>query len=136
MGNIDINYYDIEELDILHINTLEDGFSEAEEKLELHLKRERDPRAVAAAKNLFKLKHNGKLFCEICNFDFGKTYGEIGDGYIEAHHKKPISKMNPGDITKIEDFLMVCSNCHSMLHRGKEWIPHEELKNKLNKKVE
>ena len=82
MGNIDINYYDIEELDILHINTLEDGFSEAEEKLELHLKRERDPRAVAAAKNLFKLKHNGKLFCEICNFDFGKNLFVLACFYI------------------------------------------------------
>ena len=33
-----------------------------------------------------------------------------------------------GDVTKIEDFIMVCSNCHSMLHVGKDWITHEQLK--------
>ena len=68
----------------------------------------------------------------MCGFDFVKTYGEIGNNFIEAHHIKPISKMKDGDKTKIEDIVMVCSNCHSMMHRNKPWLTVEQLKKRIN----
>jgi putative restriction endonuclease len=38
---------------------------------------------------------------------------------IECHHSIPISQMDDNQKTKIQDIIMVCSNCHRMLHRKK-----------------
>ena len=83
-----------------------------------HLVRERNRKVVKEAKRLFRLAHDGKLFCEVCGFDFSEKYGRIGDGFIEAHHIVELSKTNGEYEIKPSDFTMVCSNCHSMLHRG------------------
>ena len=63
------------------------------------------------------------MFCEICGFSFVDKYGDIGKDFIEAHHIKPVSEMKEGESTNINDLVMVCSNCHSMIHRRKlGWI--------------
>ena len=85
--------------------------------MRVHLVRERNNKVVKEAKRLFKLSHNGRLYCEVCGFDFSERYGKIGDGFIEAHHKVEFSKTNGEHEIKPSDFAMVCSNCHSMLHR-------------------
>lgn len=136
MENIDIKYYDIEELGIWPIHVSNGGISEGEQKLTQHLERERNSRIVKLAKELFKSRHDGRIFCEVCGFDFSKKYGDLGEGFIEAHHKKPISQMISGDLTKIEDFIMVCSNCHSMLHTGNEWVSYEKLKTIISKQID
>jgi hypothetical protein len=83
----------------------------------IHRSRERDPRLTAEAKRLFRAR-KGQLFCEVCGFSFSETYGELGREFIESHHLKPLSEVKPGEQTDVDDLLMVCSNCHSMLHRG------------------
>lgn len=90
-------------------------------KLAIHYRHERDPYLSKKAKELFKNNHGGKIFCELCSFSFEDTYGDLGIGYIEAHHIIPISKMKPGDVTKISDLKMLCSNCHRMAHREDGW---------------
>lgn len=85
--------------------------------VENHRKRERDQQLIKDAKELF-YEHHNSMFCEICGFDFEEVYGELGRGFIEGHHIKPVSKMKDGDETKIEDIMMVCSNCHSIIHRN------------------
>ena len=47
--------------------------------------RERNSKVVQLAKQNFKDK-NGRLYCQVCEFDFEKEYGEIGADFIEAHH--------------------------------------------------
>ena len=37
----------------------------------------------------------------------------------------------PNEKTKIEDIVMLCSNCHSMVHRRKPWTTKEDLKKLL-----
>ena len=71
--------------------------------------------------------------CQGCGFDFEKTYGEIGKGYIEVHHVKPLSegdgavKLNPET-----DLICVCPNCHRMIHKRKDSILSlKELQNLL-----
>ncbi|GAE32694.1 hnh endonuclease [Halalkalibacter hemicellulosilyticusJCM 9152] len=59
----------------------------------------------------------GRLFCEICNFDFYKKYGELGGDFIEGHHTIPVSELEEGHKTNVKDIVLVCSNCHRMLHR-------------------
>lgn len=101
-------------------------FIEGKTILRTHLVRERNCNVVKEAKRLFKEKHGGRLYCEICGFDFSKSYGKIGEDFIEAHHKTELSKTNCEHVIKPSDFVMVCPNCHSMLHRGDVTI--EKLK--------
>jgi len=58
--------------------------------------------------------------CKLCGLDFEKVYGEIGKGYIEAHHLKPVGS-HKGEVLKLDistDFSVLCSNCHRMIHRS------------------
>lgn len=97
----------------------------------IHKTRERNSKVVAVAKSNFKLKH-GRLFCEACHFDFEKIYGKIGIDFIEAHHSVLVSEMNENHITSSNDFVLLCSNCHSMIHKIDEGLSKENL-NKLFK---
>lgn len=108
-----------------------DEYGEGKRQLKQHIVRERNPMLVQVAKKKFKQEHGGRLFCEICGFDFFSTYGDIGEDYIEVHHKKPISKMKEGEKTNIEDVAIVCSNCHRMIHRKKPWLTTEDLKSSI-----
>ena len=59
----------------------------------------------------------------ICGFDFELKYGELGKGYIEVHHIKPLSNLDEVVIVNPEtDLICVCANCHRMLHRFKNYI--------------
>ncbi|MEH7483963.1 HNH endonuclease [Neobacillus drentensis] len=108
----------------------DEGFPEGKIKLMQHLVRERNPEVIKLAKERFIQLH-GKLFCEVCNFDFREHYGDIGEGYIEGHHTKPVSEMGEGEETKVDDIALVCSNCHRMLHRKRPWLSINQLKELL-----
>ncbi|MBO5930993.1 MAG: HNH endonuclease [Clostridia bacterium] len=111
-----------------------DEYGEGKRQLKQHIVSERNPMLVQAAKKKFKQEHSGKLFCEICGFDFFSTYGDIGEDYIEVHHKKPVSKMKEGEKTKIQDVAVVCSNCHKIIHRKKPWLTIEQVKKIVEKR--
>ncbi len=96
----------------------------------MHETRERSKTLVAAAKNR-ALKTMGTLSCEACSFDFGKTYGPRGDGFIEVHHCKPVHTLVEGSKTKLEDLALLCANCHRVLHRQTPWLTVEEVRNLL-----
>lgn len=83
----------------------------------LHRIRERNKQIVDQKKR-HVLQQKGAIACEICQFDFEKTYGEIGKGFIECHHKTPLASLKVDTQTTLEDLVLVCSNCHRMLHRG------------------
>lgn len=106
-------------------------FKEGKEKLRLHLIKERNRHLVAIAKKKWFQQSTCKLRCEACNFSFVETYGTVGEGFIEAHHKVSISTINADTIVRIEDIVPVCSNCHSMLHRHRPWLSIEQLKKLL-----
>lgn len=91
-----------------------------------HRVRERNSQLIKDAKDRFKKKH-GHLFCEVCNFNFSDKYGVLGDGFIEAHHTVPVSKMKPGYKTHIDEIAMVCSNCHRMIHTQSEMLSIEAI---------
>lgn len=109
------------------------GFSEGEVLLRKHKIRERNQTLVAQLKNM----HIDNLRCCICGFDFEKVYGEIGHGYIEAHHTKPISQMKQGDKTEFSDMVLVCANCHRMIHsKSPDCYLVEELKQVLKNNLQ
>lgn len=56
--------------------------------------------------------------CKICGFDFGAVYGPLANGYIEVHHRIPVSQMGASyRIDPVNDLIPLCSNCHAALHR-------------------
>ena len=122
------------------IGNLDDSFEEGvpetkegKEKWVRHKTRERNPEIVKQKKKEFEKEH-GKLFCEVCNFDFSETYGPRGNGFIECHHNIPLHVEERERGTKTEDLSLLCSNCHRMIHRKKKWLTIEELKSIYNEK--
>lgn len=57
--------------------------------------------------------------CQVCGMDFEERYGEIGRCFIEVHHLNPIANTDGEHALDPENGLVpLCSNCHSMIHRG------------------
>jgi len=78
------------------------------------------------------LKHHGYL-CKVCNFDFEKTYGEIGKEFIHVHHIVDLATINKEyKVDPINDLVPVCPNCHAMLHKKKPAYTIKELKRIIN----
>jgi hypothetical protein len=72
--------------------------------------------------------------CMACGFNFKNKYGEHGRDFIEVHHVNPVSR-NLGKklINPKTDMVVVCSNCHRMIHRKKANILSlEDLKELIN----
>lgn len=67
--------------------------------------------------------------CEVCNMNFREVYGDIGDGFIIAHHINPIGSRKVSSKTTLDDVSLVCSNCHYMLHRNEPPLSINQLRN-------
>lgn len=86
--------------------------------------------------NKLKLKRqqcDPKLHCEICGFSFVEKYGKIGEGFIEAHHIIPLSSLNDATVTHESDLILICPNCHRMLHRINPVLSIQELKSMIGR---
>jgi predicted HNH restriction endonuclease len=97
-----------------------DGIVEAAEGsllLRKHFARERS-RALVESKRSEAMDKHGKLACEICNIDLTALYGSWGTGAIECHHTKPVASLPPGYKTHLSDLVLICANCHRVLHKG------------------
>ena len=108
----------------------ESKYPEGTEKYKLHKSLERDPTLGKKAK-VVRLQTTGELRCDVCNFSFFEAYGELGQGFIEAHHTVPVSSLKGKRKTKLSEIVLVCSNCHKMLHAGKVLLSIKDLKSLL-----
>ena len=104
----------------------EEEFREGRILTRLHKEKERDSRAARRKKQKV-LDSTGCLECEVCGFDFAKKYGDLGQGFAECHHKKPLAEIDGEQSTRMSDLAIVCSNCHRMIHRGDEMTSVGEL---------
>ena len=93
----------------------------------LHKYRERNSNLVKKKKKSV-LNKEGRLDCEVCGFNFQEKYGDLGEGFIECHHVTPISQLKPDTIVTLKDLILVCSNCHRMIHRKTNLTSIEELR--------
>lgn len=107
------------------------AFPEGRAVLRLHILRERNHQVISLAKQKYLMTH-GCLRCEVCGFNFEECYGEIGRDFIEGHHAKPVSELEDGDMTRVEDIVLLCSNCHSMIHRKRPWLTKEHLQRQIH----
>jgi 5-methylcytosine-specific restriction protein A len=114
-------------LTLLPIESDNDGFEAGAEegsmsRVEVN-RYERSPSNRAAA-----ITFHGSR-CHVCDFDFETTYGLLGKGFIEIHHKIPVSRMGANYIVNpAEDLVPLCSNCHRMIHRHDSPLEIETLK--------
>ncbi|MDO6721581.1 HNH endonuclease [Psychrosphaera sp. 1_MG-2023] len=73
--------------------------------------------------------------CFVCDFNFEKTYGSIGTGFIHVHHVVDLAQIGKEyKIDPIKDLRPVCPNCHAMLHRTKPALSINSLKKNLGLK--
>ncbi len=91
------------------------SFMEGDRRMVQHLEVERSKEVVDLLKSTTLNKDGaGFIICESCGVAPGSRYGcEV----IEAHHKIPVSAAGIRAI-KIEDFALLCPNCHRAVHKG------------------
>jgi 5-methylcytosine-specific restriction protein A len=97
-----------------------------------HIARERS-RKLVEAKRKQALTRDGSLSCEACGFDFKRTYGERGTGFMECHHTRPVSQLTEGQKTRLNELALLCANCHRILHRSRPWLSVDELRTLLGR---
>lgn len=92
-------------------------------------RRERRHNAIerSAAVRRLALEFHGTT-CSVCGFAFAEVYGPIGEGFAEVHHLKPLS----ATATRVRvdphtDVVVLCANCHRMVHRRNPPLAPEEL---------
>jgi len=89
---------------------------------------EQDPRARAECIRIYGTA------CLVCGFDFGKTYGPVGEGFIHVHHLNPLAKIGKRhSVNPREDLRPVCPNCHEMIHSHTPPFTIEEMRGILAK---
>jgi 5-methylcytosine-specific restriction protein A len=91
-----------------------------------HFVRERD-RKLRRKKIDDYLKTHDRVTCEVCTFDFEATYGERGREYTEVHHVLPLH-VSGETKTNLADLILLCANCHRMIHRASPWLTPDELR--------
>ena len=97
--------------------------SEGRKRIGLHVSCER------SLKNRERAIEIHGTICEVCEFDFDKTYGsEHAGAYIQIHHIKPLFEYE-GEVDPETDLVPLCANCHVMAHRRRTTVTSvEELK--------
>jgi 5-methylcytosine-specific restriction protein A len=104
---------------------------ELREHLVLHRKRER---ALRKQKFVEFRQQHGRLFCEVCRFDFEAVYGIE---YAEVHHVKPLARQVKPSLTRTSDLALLCANCHRIVHiKGSVVITIEKLREMLRHSAE
>ncbi len=123
-------------------DTTEDEYKPSEGLTTLKEKRQYKThrRIERAYSNSRKVKKKLGYTCEACGFNFKKRYGPLSlnkkkEEFIEAHHKRQIQDLPEGEVVefKIDDFSVLCSNCHRMVHRKNPPYTIDEIKIKLGK---
>jgi hypothetical protein len=93
--------------------------SEGKYKIVSHLRRERSS-ALRNTKIKSFAKEHKRIHCELCKTNLSDVYPpNLAEGYIEVHHIKPIALLEENSPTYLDDLILLCPNCHRMVHRTK-----------------
>lgn len=67
--------------------------------------------------------HGTTCMVKSCRFNFEMVYGARGKDFIEVHHVTPLSRLGKETVVNPRtDMVVVCSNCHRLIHRDPEHI--------------
>ena len=92
----------------------DERFAENAVKYGLHKRAERSAAVVKLKKHEYRIKTNGVMPCETCQFSFMSKYGI---DFLEAHHMTPLSQLDGKVTTTTQDLALLCANCHRAIHR-------------------
>lgn len=105
------------------ISDATESFMEGKSKEVTQTRYERNPQARKTC-----LRHHG-YSCQICQFNFEKTFGVIGKGFIHVHHINAIAGIRKEyEIDPKNDLIPVCPNCHAMIHLRRPAFTTDEIK--------
>lgn len=88
--------------------------------------RERNPK-LRRAKIEWSRREYGSIGCQACSFDFERVYGAHGTDYIHVHHVVPLHFSGEVE-SALDDLILLCANCHAMIHRRSPWLTPSQLK--------
>ena len=90
-------------------------------RLRVHYRRERSRKLTEDKKRDF-LRHHGSLFCEVCEVAAGRrSPAAMGEPFIEVHHRLPLSAARRPVETTLDDLILVCANCHRLIHSTSDY---------------
>lgn len=125
---VDPNLAECGPVNDLDIHDLPDRSAiEGRRRLVLHLERERNRTLVKQKKEQAE-----SLACEICGFSFATRYGAAAADYCEAHHLIPLAEAAEGQETRLEDLMLVCANCHRVIHLKNPPYEPDEVRSMLD----
>lgn len=76
-----------------------------------------------------KAKKKYGLVCRGCGFKAASVPGNAGNRAIECHHIDPLSKREgKGRPTAVDQLLILCANCHRMIHSNEQALTLNELR--------
>lgn len=99
---------------------------ETKRRLVSHYRIERDRKIAREKVARFKAEH-GTVHCEACAFSFDEVYEDYAKGVIDVHHIRPLASLLPNTMTKLSDLMLLCPNCHRVVHRKKTPLTPAEL---------
>ena len=90
-----------------------------------HKRAERSRKLAQEAKQF----HGTRCQVPACGKDLSEIYGDLANGYIEAHHLTPFASLEgrPTELDPRTDFAVVCPDCHRIIHRRTEPYSLEEV---------
>jgi predicted HNH restriction endonuclease len=66
--------------------------------------------------------------CAVCRRDFKSVLAGRGTCVLQVHHIKQLSARDTPTVTRLKDLVVVCANCHMLLHfvdRGRPLSPSD-----------
>ncbi len=93
--------------------------------LRLHKVKERKPGVVRAKKHVVRAA-TGRLAMRCATSTSRSCTAQATSGF-ECHHTQPLAEATAERLTTLADLVMVCANCHRMLHR-RPWHTVGELR--------
>ena len=54
--------------------------------------------------------------CAACKFHFGGFLQGLGQRVLQVHHQRQLSASDRPRITTLKDLVVLCANCHAMVH--------------------
>ncbi|MDG9886369.1 hypothetical protein N7650_26440 [Pseudomonas sp. GD04058] len=45
---------------------------------------------------------------------------------------KPVHTLKPGEKTKLTELVLLCANCHRLVHSKRPWLSIEQIRNIIN----
>jgi hypothetical protein len=118
--------------DFLELSEDDAAYAEGKVVVRTVRERQRSRKLVSDAKSRFRAAHEGRLFCEVCGFDYKASYGI---DYIEAHHTEPIASLKAEKENTTESLVMLCANCHRAAHSRTPPYNVEELREMIKGKT-